>query len=52
MGSPQDFTAMLDLFRNGLRPAVDRVFPLRDAVAAMERLANADQFGKVVLQID
>lgn len=52
MGSPQDFAAMLELFRNGLRPVVDRVFPLHDAVAAMERLASAGQFGKVVLRID
>jgi zinc-binding alcohol dehydrogenase/oxidoreductase len=52
MGSPQDFAAMLELFRSNLRPVVDRVFSLRDAVAAMQRLANADQFGKVVLRID
>ncbi|MGC9992048.1 MAG: zinc-binding dehydrogenase [Candidatus Cybelea sp.] len=52
MGSPQDFAAMLELFRNGLRPVVDRVFPLQGAAAAMQHLANADQFGKVVLRID
>ncbi|HLY01782.1 MAG TPA: NAD(P)-dependent alcohol dehydrogenase [Candidatus Cybelea sp.] len=51
MGSPQDFAAMLDLFGKGLRPVVDRAFPLHDAVKAMERVANADQFGKVVLRI-
>jgi zinc-binding alcohol dehydrogenase/oxidoreductase len=52
MGSPQDFAAMLELFRKGLRPVVDRVFPLQDAASAMQHLANADQFGKVVLRID
>jgi zinc-binding alcohol dehydrogenase/oxidoreductase len=52
MGSAQDFAAMLELFRNGLHPVVDRVFPLQDAAAAMQHLANADQFGKVVLRID
>jgi zinc-binding alcohol dehydrogenase/oxidoreductase len=51
MGSPQDFRAMLELFRDGLRPVVDRVFPLPEASAAFERLANADQFGKIVLRI-
>lgn len=51
MGSPQDFRAMLDLFCDGLRPAVDRVIPLPDARAAFERLANADQFGKIVLRV-
>jgi zinc-binding alcohol dehydrogenase/oxidoreductase len=52
MGSPQDFAAMLELFGKDLRPVVDRVFSLRDAAAAMQHLANAEQFGKVVLRID
>jgi NADPH:quinone reductase-like Zn-dependent oxidoreductase len=52
MGSPQDFTAMLALFRKDLHPVVDRVFALRDAVAAMRHLSDANQFGKVVLRID
>jgi zinc-binding alcohol dehydrogenase/oxidoreductase len=52
MGSPQDFAAMLELFRKGLRPVVDRIFPLQDAAAAMQHLANAGQFGKIVLRID
>ncbi|MBV9718764.1 MAG: zinc-binding dehydrogenase [Candidatus Eremiobacteraeota bacterium] len=49
MGSPRDFAAMLQLFDGGLKPVVDRVFPLTDAVAAFERLQSARQFGKVVL---
>jgi zinc-binding alcohol dehydrogenase/oxidoreductase len=52
MGSPQDFAAMLKLFENGLRPVVDRVFELDEAVAAFHRLESADQFGKIVLRID
>ena len=32
MGSPQDFAGMLELFGEGLRPVVDRVFALDDAV--------------------
>jgi NADPH:quinone reductase-like Zn-dependent oxidoreductase len=51
MGSPQDFAAMLKLFDEGLKPAIDRVFALDDGVAAFERLAAAHQFGKVVLTI-
>ncbi len=50
MGSPQDFAAMLELFEDGLRPAVDHVFALDDSVAAFERLAAADQFGKIVVR--
>jgi zinc-binding alcohol dehydrogenase/oxidoreductase len=52
MGSPQDFAAMLELFESDLHPVIDRVYPLRDAAAAAERLSNATQFGKIVLKID
>lgn len=51
MGSPQDFAAMLGLFENGLLPVVDRVFALDEVVEAVQRLDEARQFGKVVLQI-
>ncbi len=52
MGSPQDFAAMLGLFNDGLRPVVDRVFPLEETAAAMERLAGGAQFGKIVVSVD
>jgi NADPH:quinone reductase-like Zn-dependent oxidoreductase len=51
MGNPADFRAMLQLFETGLKPAVDRVFPIDDVVAAAERVLAGDQFGKVVLAI-
>jgi len=51
MGSPSDFAAMLALFEGGLRPVVDKVFPMDQAAAAAERLASSEQFGKVVLAI-
>ncbi len=51
MGSPQDFAAMLELFEDGLRPAVDRIFDLDDAIAAFSHLAAADQFGKIILRV-
>jgi zinc-binding alcohol dehydrogenase/oxidoreductase len=51
MGSPSDFAGMLALFEGGLRPVVDKVFPLNDVVAAAQRLASSEQFGKVVLAI-
>jgi NADPH:quinone reductase-like Zn-dependent oxidoreductase len=53
MGSPQDFAAMLALFDDGgLHPAIDRVYPMREAVAAAQRMASSEQFGKVVLRIE
>jgi len=51
MGSPSDFAAMLALFEGGLRPVVDKVFPMDQAAAAAERLASSEQFGKIVLAI-
>jgi NADPH:quinone reductase-like Zn-dependent oxidoreductase len=51
MGSPSDFRAMLALFEGGLKPAVDRVFPMEEAAAAAQHLLDGEQFGKVVLQI-
>jgi len=52
MGSPEDFAGMLQIFVDGMRPVVDRVFALEDAVAATQRLAASDQFGKIVLRVD
>ena len=53
MGSPSDFRAMLDLVtKHEIRPAIDHVYPMNDVVAAAQRLAQGDQFGKVVLSID
>lgn len=52
MGSPADFSAMLKLFANGLRPVIDRAFPLAEGRTALERLDAGDQFGKIILTID
>jgi zinc-binding alcohol dehydrogenase/oxidoreductase len=51
MGAPQDFKAMLALFDAGLRPVIDRQYPIDDVVAAVERIERADQFGKIVLRL-
>ncbi len=51
MGSPEDFAAMLALFDGGLRPVIDRSFPMSEAAAAAQRVLDGKQFGKVVLAI-
>ncbi len=51
MGSPADFAAMLELFKSGLKPAIDHIYPMTDVVAAAQRMASSDQFGKIVLTI-
>jgi zinc-binding alcohol dehydrogenase/oxidoreductase len=52
MGTGREFGEMLELYRDGgLRPVVDKVFPLADAAAAHRRMEEAGQFGKIVLRI-
>ena len=52
MGSPEDFRHMLRLFsKHKLRPAVDEVVPMSQVASAAARLAEHNQFGKVVLEI-
>ena len=51
MGNAGEFVEVLDAINNGMRPEVDSTFPLPDAVAALERLDQAEQFGKVILQV-
>jgi NADPH:quinone reductase-like Zn-dependent oxidoreductase len=49
MGPPSDFAAMLKLYDRGLRPILDKVFPLEQAADAHVRMEAGDQFGKIVL---
>ena len=49
MGTPADFAAMVKLYDGGLRPVIDKVFPLDQVVAAHARMDAGDQFGKIVL---
>src|ERR1051325_2824749 len=51
MGSPSDFAAMLKLYETGLKPVVDKVFPLEQAGDAHIRMEAGDQFGKIILKI-
>ena len=52
MGSPHDFRAMLAFFNESdLVPAIDQVFPMERAADAAQRMAQSDQFGKIVLAL-
>jgi len=52
MGSPMDFTGLLELYRaHSLHPVIDRVYPLADVGDAFRRLEAAEQFGKIVLTL-
>jgi NADPH:quinone reductase-like Zn-dependent oxidoreductase len=50
MGTDDEFRAMLELVaRHGIRPVVDRVFPLSQAVEANRLLESSEQMGKILL---
>jgi len=52
MGNHREFGQIVTLLGSGqLRPVVDRVFPLDDGPAAFRRLADGQQFGKIVLEV-
>ncbi len=50
MGSPHDWADMLAFVsRHQVRPVVSETFPLSDAATAFDRMAEGDQFGKLVI---
>jgi NADPH:quinone reductase-like Zn-dependent oxidoreductase len=52
LGSREEFRQVLSFLQgSGIRPIIDRQFPLEDAAVAQERMERAQQFGKIVLQI-
>jgi NADPH:quinone reductase-like Zn-dependent oxidoreductase len=52
MGDAGEFAAMLEIVTAGsFKPVVDGVSPLAEAGAALARLENAEQFGKIVLDM-
>ncbi len=52
MGAPAEFRKMLAFVeRHKIVPAVDSVFPLDQGNAALDRMGESGQFGKIVLRI-
>lgn len=52
MGTPREFAEVVALGESGLlRPPIDAVLPLAEGMQAYRRLAAADQFGKLVLEV-
>ncbi|MDP9077283.1 MAG: zinc-binding dehydrogenase [Bacteroidota bacterium] len=50
MGSPDDFKAMVDFVgEHKIVPVIDEVFPMANAAAAVAKMENSSQFGKIVL---
>lgn len=52
MGSDKEFAAMIDFVeQHEVIPVVDEVFDLKDGVAALQKMKEGKQFGKLVLKI-
>lgn len=52
MGSSEEFRDMLRFVeKHNIKPVLDKVYPLAEGKAALERLKNTDNFGKVALSI-
>ena len=52
MGTKEEFEQILKLVNEGkLKPIIDTVFPLKDAVKALRRLKESKQTGKIILEL-
>lgn len=52
MGTPEEFVQVLQLVADGkLKPAIDRVYPLKDFRDAEQRLEEGKQVGKIVIEV-
>jgi NADPH:quinone reductase-like Zn-dependent oxidoreductase len=52
MSTLADFKEVMGLLVSGkLKPILDRIYPLKDAAAAQERLWRNENFGKITLEI-
>jgi NADPH:quinone reductase-like Zn-dependent oxidoreductase len=53
MSTLADFKEVMDLIVAGkLKPILDKMYPLKDAAAAQERLWRNENFGKITLDIE
>jgi len=53
LGDRREFWQALNFVRTaGAKPVVDKIFPLRDAAAAQQRMERIEHFGKIVLQMN
>jgi NADPH:quinone reductase-like Zn-dependent oxidoreductase len=53
LGDRGEFQDVLNFVAaSAIRPIIDRVFPLAEAVVAQKRMEDGKQFGKIVLRID
>lgn len=53
MGTRDEFLSMLHFLESrNVKPVIDQTYPLSEINSAFRRMQNADQFGKIVLEIN
>ncbi|MBO8173034.1 MAG: zinc-binding dehydrogenase [Bacillaceae bacterium] len=53
MGNAVEFREMLAFVeKHGIKPVLDRVYPLSEAVSALKRMDEGSKFGKIALKIE
>ncbi|MEO7176987.1 MAG: zinc-binding dehydrogenase [Saprospiraceae bacterium] len=53
MGNDEEFSEMLSFVnQHKIKPVIDEVFPLKEGNAALQKMQEASQFGKIVLRIE
>ncbi|MFD3259519.1 zinc-binding dehydrogenase [Paenibacillus lentus] len=53
MGSSEEFTAMLQFMElHSIRPIIDSVYPLQEALQAFQRMQQGEQSGNIGIKID
>ena len=50
MGTMDEFAAVTQLLRDGMKPVIDSVYNAADAPQAIARLESSEQFGKIMLR--
>jgi len=50
MGTMDEFAAVTQLLRDGMKPVIDSLYEAADAPQAIARLESSEQFGKIVLR--
>lgn len=52
MGNPQDFHEMTGFIKaHKIKPVLDKIFPFEEGNAALNRMEDGEQFGKIVIRI-
>ena len=53
MGSSEEFNAMIHFIEeHNIKPIIDKVYPLEEAIQALNRMQQGEQFGNIALLME